>query len=166
MDEETVKQCDTYLPRLSKRAVEALSSQLRRAVFGLVASRGPKSFSEIMETFQVNQGSLSRQLQKLEIGGLVSNYFRRTPDSREFSFYEATDFGKGIVNALARAFESRLRSEESEEMYVGIVDAGGPQEAVAANRVLIRVEARHPRRGDEVPVPAVSDGTQGWFLDS
>ncbi|MHA1799615.1 MAG: ArsR/SmtB family transcription factor [Candidatus Helarchaeota archaeon] len=70
------------------------------------------SFSEIAEIFKLKNVSVKNHLNKLEVAGLVQNYFKKNTDSNNYSYYKLTDLGNKIVEGLINSYNEYYTSKE------------------------------------------------------
>ncbi len=79
----------------------ALDNECRFNMLIFLSNTGSKSFSEIKSDFHLSSASAMHHLDTLLKAELISNSYR-TPSSeaREYSFYEITERGKKILEAL------------------------------------------------------------------
>lgn len=53
-----------------------------------------------------SKGALTNHLKKLEMGGIIQNYFEKTPNTEEYSYYEATDFGDKMISGIFNSYNN------------------------------------------------------------
>jgi DNA-binding MarR family transcriptional regulator len=65
-----------------------------------LANAGRKTFTQIKEARDLSPGNCTYHLNKLMKAGLVVNQYHQREDTREYSYYEATDKAKEVLEAL------------------------------------------------------------------
>ncbi len=68
------------------------------------------SFTQIQKSTQKTKGSISNHLKKLELAGIIQNYYKKTSNSEEYSFYEVTDFGNKMISSLINTYNDFYRN--------------------------------------------------------
>ena len=94
------------IPEECEATMKALSHKLRVELAVLLIKYGALSFSQITDTLKKEKSTIANHLNKLELGGIVQNYFQKQPDSNEYSFYEITKYGKTIVESLISSYNN------------------------------------------------------------
>lgn len=76
------------------------------------------SFTTLKKVTKTNSSALNVYLKELIGSGMVDNYFKKTKDTKEYSFYKITEIGT-IINELAgnvlSYLEERVKSQILEE---------------------------------------------------
>lgn len=87
------------VPTLVKAGIKGLSDDDRLGLTVALVEGGRMTFSEIKAKYGLNSSTLSSHLAALQKGDLVRNYYEKT-GGRAYSYYEATDLPKVMLNAL------------------------------------------------------------------
>ena len=87
------------VPALVKAGIKGLSDDDRLGLTVALVEGGRMTFSEIKAKYGLNSSTLSSHLAALQKGDLVRNYYEKT-GGRAYSYYEATDLTKVMLNAL------------------------------------------------------------------
>ena len=87
------------VPALVKAGIKGLSDDDRLGLTVALVEGGRMTFSEIKAKYGLNSGTLSGHLAALQKGDLVRNYYEKNGE-RAYSYYEATDLPKVMLNAL------------------------------------------------------------------
>ncbi len=106
-------------------ALKAVSNKFRFALSSLLRERGPYTFTKIIEITKMNKSVLSNHLQKLELGGMIQNYFKKVEKSNEYSYYEITDFGAKLISCLLESYNgyySGIDTKKHEEIDIKAED--------------------------------------------
>jgi len=102
----TNKKIEEYaneMPSELIRAVEALNDKFRLAIFFVLLKNGDFSFTQIMTELDIprkDSSILSHHLKILEKGALIKNKYAKKEGVDSHSFYDLTEFGEDILNAL------------------------------------------------------------------
>ena len=79
--------------------LKSLSNKFRFFILLILNRKESHSFSDIMG-YNKNMTNLANHLKKLELGGLIQNYFKKVEDRDNYSFYKLTITGKKITDIL------------------------------------------------------------------
>ena len=109
----------TQIPDDLKVALKALSSKFRFALTDLMIDSGALTFTELLTRTNKKKSTLTHHLKKLELGGLVQNFLQKSEHTSEYSHYEATDYGKMMIQSLRGSYNEyytplRDQSDETE----------------------------------------------------
>lgn len=96
-------------------ALKAISNKFRFALSSFLREKGPYTFTKIIEITKMNKSVLSNHLQKLELGGMVQNYFKKVEKSNEYSYYEITDLGAKLISCLLESYNSYYSGIDSKK---------------------------------------------------
>ena len=80
------------------------SNKVRYALSLLLIDKGPLSFSEITKILKMEKSSISNHLKILETGGILQNYLEKNENTREYSYYKITEYGKKLVISLQYSY--------------------------------------------------------------
>ena len=92
------------IPLELELALKGVSNKIRFALSLILIEKGPLSFSEITNLLNKEKSSIANHLTKLVEGGVIQNYLKKKPNSKEYSFYEITKFGEKIVSGLIKSY--------------------------------------------------------------
>ncbi len=92
--------------------LKALSSKLRFAL-SLVLYE-PSSFSDLVKKTNIEKSNLVVELKKLESGGIIQNFLQKKAESKEYSFYEATNWAKKLTRGLMDTYNQFYLKKETE----------------------------------------------------
>jgi len=95
--------------------LRAISNEFRFKLTLLLFENTRLSFSNITSLTQIGNSLVKNHLKKLELGGIVQNYFQKTEGTKDYSFYVVTDLGKQIVQNLIESYNSYYSSIEKVE---------------------------------------------------
>ncbi|MFX1296283.1 MAG: hypothetical protein ACFFD2_15710 [Promethearchaeota archaeon] len=98
---------------------KGLSNKFRIGLLLYLYNIDAQSFSNIFKIFKKEKSSITTHLKKLEICGLIQNYFKKS-DTRDYSFYEITKFGYEIISELISGHNTyyRLNSIQVKESEI------------------------------------------------
>jgi DNA-binding transcriptional ArsR family regulator len=82
------------------RPIKALNDESRRRIILALTKNNEFSYSEILKQFDFKKGTLTHHLHHLISSGLIRNFTKATPESRNTSYYELTDFGCRFIDGL------------------------------------------------------------------
>lgn len=88
------------IPDLIEMFLKALSHKIRLSIYMNIISKGELSFTFLIRELKIEKSAFYHHIKKLEIAGVVQNYYRDTPDSREYSYYKITQYGRLVINNL------------------------------------------------------------------
>jgi len=83
-----------------RNAVYAIDDDLDFEMLELFLNDGPKSFTELKESLDINSKVAKDRLEKLIKGSLVVNYLQKSTNSRKYSFYDATELASVFLEHL------------------------------------------------------------------
>ena len=103
------------LPEPMVLALQALSNKDERMILLCLLDRGELSYSEIHKLFPMRKGRLNYHLKKLFNAGLIRKYYKdgRLIGQPYHSYYEPTDLGRRLVNAILDVYLKRGPREKS-----------------------------------------------------
>ena len=88
---------ENKIPEIGRKALDALANDERRTIAIALSEKGEMSFKQLASFMQMSPGTMNYYLKPLFLAGIVENHYKKVPSSDEYSFYEASDFGKDIV---------------------------------------------------------------------
>ncbi len=94
------------IPEEFDSLLRALSSTLRFKLTLLFLNHLRFSFSEITKLIGINNSLMKNHLNKLELGGIIQNYFEKNDTLKDYSFYTLTDFGRAIITTLIESYNN------------------------------------------------------------
>lgn len=112
----TVNRLEEHLkeiPEGVKVAVKALSDDTRLAIIVVLLKYGECTFSQLMETLEIDSGVLSHHLKNLLRASLIKNYYIKKPDSEDYSFYDLTYYGEGFMRSVYGMWDANRRFEDA-----------------------------------------------------
>ncbi len=83
---------------------KSLANKFRFCLALYLIEEGPFSFSEVVKLTNRKKSLIASHLKKLELGGIIQNYFRKNEKKGEYSFYESTNYGTRIITYLSSNF--------------------------------------------------------------
>lgn len=107
-DNEKIETYAGEMPGELRRVIDALNSDLGLATFFVLFKYGEMSFSQIMSELDIpsNYSSkLTYHIKKLQKSSLVKNEYIKKENVDNYSFYNITEFGEGIINNLINAIQ-------------------------------------------------------------
>lgn len=69
------------------------------------------SFSEIQKSLNIDKGTLSYHIKKLIKAGVTVNYYQKRKNSKEYSFYQLTQFAKDLIKKFDLIPEERVKEQ-------------------------------------------------------
>ncbi|MHA1291912.1 MAG: winged helix-turn-helix transcriptional regulator [Promethearchaeota archaeon] len=90
--------------------LKAISNKIRYALSLLLIDQKLLSFSKIENILKKEKSSIANHLKILEIGGIIQNFFKKKADTRDYSYYEITNYGITIVNGLILSYNDYYKS--------------------------------------------------------
>jgi DNA-binding HxlR family transcriptional regulator len=103
-----IKKNAEELPIELRRALEALSDEVRLGIFFALFKYGEMSFSQLRQELEIptnNSGYLSYHLRKLENSALIKNDYSKKTGITNYSFYDVTEFGEKVIDGLMKSIE-------------------------------------------------------------
>ena len=103
-----IKQYAEEMPIELRRAIGALSDEVRLGIFFALFKYGEMSFSQIRQELEIPtnySGYLSYHLKKLENSALIKNDFSKKTGITNYSFYDVTEFGEKFIDGLMKSIE-------------------------------------------------------------
>lgn len=97
-------------------AMKALGNDTRIAILLGLADGGEKTFSQLRERHGLDPSSMTSHLKALAEGSLIRNYYKKIPDGQQYSFYDATNFGKDFLVSLTDVVEQYFAPADKEEV--------------------------------------------------
>lgn len=101
-----IKKYAEEMPIELRRAIEALSDEVRLGIFFTLFKYGEMSFSQIREKLEIptkSSGYLSYHLKKLEKSALIKNDYSKKSEVIGYSFYDVTEFGESFIDGLMKS---------------------------------------------------------------
>ncbi|MBD3214539.1 MAG: hypothetical protein GF311_18145 [Candidatus Lokiarchaeota archaeon] len=89
--------------------LKGIKNNFRFALFQFLKEKNKLSFTEILRSTNKSKGALASHLKKLEMGGIIQNYFKKTPNTEEYSYYEATNFGEKMISGIFNSYNNYYR---------------------------------------------------------
>ncbi len=107
MHEEFKKYIKT-IPEDFELFLKSLGHKLRLNIIIFLKLKGAQSFSSIAEHFESKKSLVSAHIKKLEIAGIIQNFIKKSEKTREYSFYETTNYGDFMVsNFISNYIEAK-----------------------------------------------------------
>jgi len=107
------------LPEDFELLLEALGSEIRFMISVILIEEGDLSFSKITALINKEKSNVLNHLKKLELGGIIQNYIKKSEISREFSFYQITKYGNKIIKELISFYNNYYkRIDNSNKMML------------------------------------------------
>ncbi len=78
----------------------ALENVERFNILIYLVNYGRKAFTQIKEARDLSPGNCTYHLNKLMKAGLIVNQYHQSEETREYSYYEATEKAKEVIEAL------------------------------------------------------------------
>ena len=95
---EKVLQYSSEVPKQIKDLIKSLDSETRLAIIIVLWKKGKMTFTELKNSLDVGQSTLSSDLSLLQNSGLVSNILEWKEKS--YSSYSITDLGRSTIRTL------------------------------------------------------------------
>lgn len=95
----SLKEYSKEIPEEMKDTLYALGNETRLGLLIGLLKIGHMSFNQMKETFNIDSSSLSRHLDYLQRGNLVTN-FTEKKHKRIFSYYEVNDLTEKLLTSI------------------------------------------------------------------
>jgi predicted transcriptional regulator len=82
------------------RPIKALNDENRRKIILALTKKSDFSYSEMQNLFALKKGTLTHHLHHLVSSGLIRNFTKNIPETRQTSYYELSDFGCRFIDGL------------------------------------------------------------------
>ncbi|TFG11343.1 MAG: ArsR family transcriptional regulator [Promethearchaeota archaeon] len=108
------------IPEDLEALIKSLGHINRLKIIFTLREKGDLSFSEINEWVKLNKSLLTNHIKKLELSGVVQNYFKVKNDTANYSFYKLTPLGKKLINDLVSTYRDYHQglNKDSINLYV------------------------------------------------
>ncbi len=133
---QALKYIDDF-PEDFELSLKGISNKSRFSLIAAMSGLEEMSFTEIRKMLNLEKNTVTSHLKKLELGGLVQNYFKKKEDSREYSFYTITTRGKSIISKLIQEyneFYKDLRDSKGKSLRDALVLTESPSKRVFLNK--------------------------------
>jgi len=94
---------DKLIPEDLRSILLSVNSDVKWAILSDL-SKGDKSFTELKEDLEMDNKSLTYNLDKLLENGIITHYYKHEFFKLDFSFYQLTNIGKGIIKSINYIF--------------------------------------------------------------
>ena len=91
---------ELVFPPEIKRALEALGNENRQKIILNLIKKGKLSFSDLLKITNLNSSTLNFHLRELMKGSLINNFYKKSENQKDYSYYEITSFGKDFLKSL------------------------------------------------------------------
>jgi len=98
------------IPKDFELTLKAISNKTRYALSLLIINNGPFSFSEITNLLKKEKSSISNHLRILETAGIIQNFLEKKENTKDYSFYKNTNYGKIIVSGLLSSYNDYYKT--------------------------------------------------------
>jgi len=104
MKNNKIKQmADKLIPEDLRSILMSINSDEKWAILSDL-SEGDKSFTELKKDLKMDNKLLTYNLNKLLENGIITHYYKHEFFKPDFSFYQLTNIGKGIIKSLDYIF--------------------------------------------------------------
>jgi len=113
---EKIKEYANELPYELRRAMDALDDDIRLAIFFVLLKYGELPFSQIMKELEIPSeysSKLTYHIKKLQKGAIIKNEYVKKEGIDNYSFYDITEFGEGLLNNLMNTITLPIASRSS-----------------------------------------------------
>ncbi len=104
--EDYIKQ----IPEDFEMLLKGLGNKFRLFLTLLLIERKSLSLTELVKITNLENSVLLNHIKKLQLAGILQNFLKKEKNSREFSFYEITDFGKKILSDLIGKYNNFFKN--------------------------------------------------------
>ncbi len=116
------------IPEIVISILNGLQNEFRLYLLEELKNKESMSLSEIQKITGKESGYLIKNIHNLELSGLVSNYIKKIPDRRDYSFYEVTDFGRTFLENILSFIKkkrknTKLKQPKQSKQYVSFFKA-------------------------------------------
>ncbi len=94
------------IPKDFKFLIKSLGNKFRFKLSLLLMEKGSLSLSKIVKYVNKSNSTVLNHIRKLELAGIVQHYLKKVKESKEFSFYEITSYGKAIISDLIKSYNN------------------------------------------------------------
>lgn len=92
------------LPKEYIDILKAISNKLRFSLLLCLTDKEELSFSEIGEFLGKEKGTISSHLKKLEISGVLENFYKKSKENKDYSFYRITSMGNNLLKGFLKCY--------------------------------------------------------------
>ena len=92
------------IPEDFESLLYSLGNENRVKIILLLKKNESLSFSEIVHKSGIQKSLLASHLKKLELSGMIQNFFKKQSEKSGYSFYELTKFGKLIITSVISSY--------------------------------------------------------------
>lgn len=100
---------DKYYDKIPKDfefLIKSLGNKFRFKLSLLLMEKGSLSLSKIVKYVNKSNSTVLNHIRKLELAGIVQNYLKNIKETKEFSFYKITSYGKDIITDFLKRYNS------------------------------------------------------------
>ena len=83
---------------------KGLRTKFRISLTLMLYTKGSSSLSEICKNLNVKSGYLVNQLKILELSGIVQNFIEKRSNTKQYSFYEITEYGFRLLEGIIKCY--------------------------------------------------------------
>lgn len=102
------------LPEDFELMLKALSNKFRFALTLYLIEHGQLSFNKITKITKKEKSLIANHIKKLELGGLIQNFLEKKKETKDYSYYRITLYGKTIVSNLLNSYNEYYSNIEQE----------------------------------------------------
>jgi len=97
------------IPEDFEFVLKGLGNKFRLSLTLLLSERKFLSLTELVKITNLENSVLLNHIKKLQLAGIIQNFLKKEKSSREFSFYEITDFGNKVLSDLIEIYNNFLK---------------------------------------------------------
>ena len=98
---ELMQKEDRKIPQEMRKIIESLAEPSKRGITLILAEKGELSFKKLLaEVNPMNPSTLDHHLKGLMKAGLAENYYKKKPDTNEYSFYRSTELAIDFLKLI------------------------------------------------------------------
>ncbi len=88
------------IPPEIERAIKALGNKNRKKLIEVFLNKKRVTFSDLMNDLNLSSSTLTFHLKELKKASLIDNFYQKSDNSNQYSYYVLTEFAKDFLEAL------------------------------------------------------------------
>lgn len=104
-------------PKEFELALKSINNISRFFLCHYLMENGPQTFSNITRITRKKKGLIAADIKKMELGGILQNYFQKSEEYKEYSFYAITRFGKTLISEILYSFNDYYNIGSEDTSY-------------------------------------------------
>ncbi|TFF94174.1 MAG: ArsR family transcriptional regulator [Promethearchaeota archaeon] len=119
------KKIDSYLDQIPEDfeyLLKALGNRFRLSITLILLEKKELSLSKLVREVGEENSLVLNHLNKMELAGLVQNFIQKRENTREYSFYELTEYGNKIMKDLIINYNNYYKLKEISEKQLDSKD--------------------------------------------